>query len=68
MPELEFRQATDEGSEFLVLLGGEAGGPRITVLETFILGERGVELGGEEGKEEVQEVDAESIGHCDGEE
>lgn len=64
VPELELRQTTDERSEFLVLLGGEAGGPRITILKTFILGKRGVELGSQEGKEEVQEVNAKSIGHC----
>ena len=65
MPELEFRQTADEGPELLVLLGREAGGPGVTVLQTLVLGERGVELGGQEGEEEVQEIDAECIRDCD---
>lgn len=65
MPELELWETTDEGSEFLVLLGGEAGGPRITVLQTLILRERGVELGSQERKEQVQQVNAECVGNCE---
>jgi len=64
VPELELWQTADERSELLVLLGGQAGGSRVTVLETLILGKRGVELGSQEGKEEVQKIDSESIGDC----
>jgi hypothetical protein len=62
VPELELREAADEGAELVVLLGGEAGGG-VTILEAFVLGERGVEFGLKEEQEEVQEVDAESV--CD---
>lgn len=65
VPELELWETADEGSELLVLLGREAGGSCVTVLETFVLGEGGVELGSEESEEEVQEIDAECIGDCD---
>lgn len=50
VPELELRQAADEGSELLVLLGGEAGGA-LTILETLVLSEGRIEFGGQEGKE-----------------
>lgn len=64
MPELELRQAADEGSELLVLLGGETGGTRIPILKTLVMGEGGIEFGSKESKEEVQEVNAESVGNC----
>jgi hypothetical protein len=66
MPELELWQTTDERPELLVLLGREAGGAGVTVLKTLILSERGVELGSQESEEQVQEIDAECIGDCDG--
>jgi hypothetical protein len=65
VPKLELWQTADEGPELLILLGGKAGGTRITVLETLVLSERGIELGGQEGKEEVQEIDSECVGNCD---
>ena len=67
-PELELGQAADEGAELLVLLDGQrgaaAGAGRAAVLERLVLGERGVELGLQEGEEEVEEVDAEGVGDC----
>lgn len=65
VPELELGQTADEGPELLVLLGREAGGSGVTVLETLVLGERRVELGRQESEEEVQEVNAECVGDCD---
>lgn len=62
VPELELGEATDEGAELVVLLGGKAGGG-VTVLKAFVLGEGGVEFGLKEEQEEVQEVDAEGV--CD---
>jgi hypothetical protein len=64
VPELELWETTDEGSELFVFLGGETGGACVTVLEAFVLGEGGIEFGGQEGEEEVQEIDSESIGDC----
>lgn len=65
MPELELGETADEGTELLILLGREAGGSSVTVLETLVLGERRVELGSQESEEEVQEVNAECVGDCD---
>lgn len=65
MPELELRQTADEGPELLVFLGREAGGSSITILETLVLGKRGVKLGSQESEEEVQEINAQCIGDCD---
>jgi hypothetical protein len=62
VPELELGQAADEGAELLVLLGREgADGAILHVVVERIVGR--VELGLEEGEEQVQEVDAERI--CD---
>ena len=58
MPEFELGQAPDERAEFLVLLDGEGGRVGRAVFHAFVLGEGGVELGLEEGEEEVEEVDA----------
>lgn len=64
VPELELGQAADEWPELVVLLGGEAGGGAcVAVFQALILGEGGVEFRGQEGEEEVQEVDAEGVGH-----
>lgn len=61
-PELELGQAADEGAELLVLLGGQAaGGAVLHVVVSGLIG--GVELGLEEGEEEVEQVDAEGV--CD---
>lgn len=62
VPELELRQAADERPELVILLGGQAGAG-VAIFQTFILGEGGIELRGKEGEEEVQEVDAQSVGH-----
>lgn len=66
MPELELGEPADEGPELVVLLGGEAGRAGITVLQAFVLGQGGVELGLQEEKEEVQEVDSEGVGDYSG--
>ena len=52
IPELEFRQAADEGTELLVLFCGEATGRAVfhVVVYGFV---RGVKFGLEEGEEEV---------------
>ena len=55
MPELELRQSTHERLEFLIGLCGEGGGGVFHVGVGF---EGGVEFGGDEGEEEVEEVDA----------
>lgn len=57
VPELELGEATDEGPELVVLLGGQAGGG-VTVFQALVLRERRVELGLQEKKEEVEQVDA----------
>lgn len=57
MPELEFGESSDEGSELFVFLGGEASAG-VAVLEAFVLGEGGVDFGLEECEEEVEEIDA----------
>lgn len=64
VPEFEFRQAADEGAEFLVPRRWEGGALGVTVFEAFVLGEGGVEFGLEEGEEEVQEVYAEGVADC----
>lgn len=60
MPEFELGEASDERFEFLVVLRrqgrGFAGGD--SIFHVLILLERGVELGANEGEEEVEEVDA----------
>jgi hypothetical protein len=52
MPEFELWETANKRTKLLILLGREGSG-RIAVFEAFILGERGVELGLEEEKEEV---------------
>lgn len=54
LPELEFGEASDEGAELVGAVGGEGG----SVNEVLDLG---VDLRGEEGDEEVEDVDAESV-------
>ena len=58
VPELELRESTDEWLEFLLFLCREQDGG-IAVFHAFILFEGGVEFGGYEGEEEIEEVDAE---------
>jgi hypothetical protein len=61
VPELELGQAADEGAELLVLLGREAAdGAVLHVVVERIVGR--VELGLQEGEEEVEQVDAERVG------
>ena len=62
MPELELGKTADEGPELVVLLGGQAGG-RVTVFQAIILGAGRVPFWLEEEEEEVEEVDAESVGN-----
>jgi hypothetical protein len=60
VPELELGKATDEGLELLVRLGGQgADGTVLHVIVELVVG--GVELGLQEGEEEVEEVDTERI-------
>lgn len=61
LPELELRETANERTELVVLLSREECSC-VAVLETFVLSERRVELGLKEKKEEVQKVDAESVG------
>ena len=61
MPELEFGQASYKGFELLIVLRGKRG--RLPVFHVGVGLERRVELGADEGQEEVEEVDAERI--CD---
>lgn len=61
MPKLELGKAADEGPELLVLLGGE-GTDRAVLHFRVERITRGVELGREEGEEEVEKVDAEGVG------
>lgn len=65
MPELELGKAADEGPELVVLLGGQAGGG-VTILQAFVLRERRVELGLQEEKEKVEQVDAQGVCDCAG--
>lgn len=60
VPKLELWEAAHKGPELLVLLGGEA--TCVSVLHTLILLQRGVELGRQEGEEQVQQVDAQRVG------
>ena len=61
-PELKLRKTADEGTELVVLLGGET--RVITIFQAFVLRKGRVELGLQEKEEEVQEVDSESVGNC----
>jgi hypothetical protein len=61
VPELELGQAAHKGAELLVFFCGQA--RCIAVLHALILLEGRVELGGEEGEEQVQQVDAERVGN-----
>lgn len=63
MPELELREATNERTELVIVLGGKAAAS-IAVLQALILREGGVEARREEGEEEVQEVDTEGVCDC----
>lgn len=64
MPELKLGQAADEGAELLVLLGRER--TEAAVFHVIVEGlVGGVEFGLKEGEEEVEEVDAEGVGHCE---
>lgn len=62
VPELELGETADEGTELVVLLGGET--RVITIFQAFVLRKGRVELGLQEKEEEVQEVDSESVGNC----
>jgi len=63
VPELEFWQSPDEWPEFVVLFCGEAGhvlGLGLCGLELCV---GRVDLGGQEGQQEVQVVDGQRVGH-----
>ena len=65
VPELELREAADEGLELLVALGGERRcARRHAVLHIRVRLKAGVEFGRDEGEEEVEEVDSEGVGDC----
>jgi len=59
MPELEFRQPSDEWPELVVLLGGQG---RLPIFQTLVLGQARIKLGLKECQEQIQQVDAETIG------
>lgn len=63
VPELELGETADERTEFVVLLHGQAGSGGVAVFQTLILRQGGVELGLQEEEEEVEQVDAEGVGH-----
>ena len=54
-PELKLWKTAYEGTELVVLLGGETG---VAIFEALVLGEGGVELGLQEEEEEVKEIDS----------
>lgn len=59
MPEFELRESANKGLEFLIVLRGEGGLPRgHTVFHIGVGIEGGIEFGGDEGEEEVEEVDS----------
>jgi hypothetical protein len=76
IPEFEFRKTSDEGTEFLVVFcrenaGGVGGGGGTAFFHVGVgVGgvEGGIEFWGEEGEEEVEEVDSEGVGDCGGRE
>ena len=61
MPELEFRQPSNEWPEFVVLFCGQ--GRTLAIFYSFVLRQAGVELWLQEREEEVEEVDAQAVGH-----
>ena len=64
VPELELWKTANEGLELFVSLSGQgADGAILHVVLEVIVG--GVEFRLEEGEEEVQQVDAESVCDCD---
>lgn len=65
VPELELGQAADKGLELFVLPGGE--GTDGAVLHVIVGGFVGrVELGLQEGEEQVEQVDSQGIGNWEG--
>lgn len=63
VPELELRQAANEGPELLILLRGKAG-RGVAIFEALVMREGGIELGLEEQEEQVEKIDAERVRHC----
>ena len=64
MPELELGQPSDERPELLILLRRERTPlPIVSVFEPLVLRKRWVELRLQEGEEEVQEVDTQTVGN-----
>lgn len=60
MPKLELGKSSDKWSEFIILLCGKSRG--LAVLQPFILRQTGVEFRLQECEEQVQQVDAETVG------
>jgi hypothetical protein len=58
VPELKFREPSDERPEFIILLCGQS---RLAVFESFILGQARIELGLQKGEEEVEQVDTQAV-------
>jgi len=63
VPELELRQSPDEGPELVVLFCGEAGHVLGLGLGGLELRVGRVDLGGQEGQQEVQVVDGQRVRH-----
>jgi len=59
VPKLEFWKASDERPELLILLRWQV----CAILQSLVLGERGVEFRLQEGKEEVEQVDAQRVAY-----
>jgi hypothetical protein len=61
VPELEFGQSSDEGTELVIILGGK--GVCVAIFQPLVLGERRVELWLKESEEEVEKINAQRIGN-----
>lgn len=65
MPELELGKTAHERSELVVGFGGEDGVVGAAFLHILGLFKGRVELGGYEGEEEVEQVDAQGVCDCE---
>lgn len=66
VPEFELGKSAHEGLELLIVLRGQGRlSGRYAIFHICVGVEGGVEFGGNEGEEEVQKVDTESVGDCD---
>jgi hypothetical protein len=62
MPELELRQAANEGAELVVLARGQGRRAAVQAVVSVRRSNRRVEFRRQEGEEQVQKVDAEGVG------